>query len=285
MKDKFQTHKCDKCPKVFYSISTLKKHIQRDHKLLTIKCDSCDSFFKTNSELKNHLNAIHIKNNSYICPICFQGFPTKSAETNHFKRIHTIPQFYCTKCGTGFPFYCHLTQHLNRSFCGRSETNQDKLKRNELLCSYFEVNDIAKYKLKNNQNAINVNVEQNENNSFQSSNALSNQLSSIESFKSNLFGNKIPLEINENSEENLPKFPCKTEIYKKQSHLSISLGNEISEIKPPTNDISTHPDLIPSSKISTNLEYIYFPTLNLKENNNNIRLPSINSFYPYPFTL
>ncbi|EHK27525.1 uncharacterized protein TRIVIDRAFT_217401 [Trichoderma virens Gv29-8] len=79
---------CDKCGKVFESLSKLRWHISTDHSEKNkFECDKCDRKFSFKTQLDKHL-ASHSETKSFVCNLCSAAYKRKDHLTRHMKNSH-----------------------------------------------------------------------------------------------------------------------------------------------------------------------------------------------------
>lgn len=79
---------CDKCGKVFESLSKLRWHISTDHNDKDkFECDKCDRKFDFKTQLDKHLLS-HSETKSFVCNLCSAAYKRKDHLTRHMKNSH-----------------------------------------------------------------------------------------------------------------------------------------------------------------------------------------------------
>ena len=79
-----ETFECRKCPDVFESKKSLRKHVFELHPM-KIKCMICDSTFESNCDLELHIREVHEKEKQFHCEHCEKMFVTEWRLKKHNK--------------------------------------------------------------------------------------------------------------------------------------------------------------------------------------------------------
>nr|XP_034837894.1 zinc finger protein 98-like [Maniola hyperantus] len=109
------TYPCEKCKKIFPSISKLKYHDDKIHgklaKAKLAKCHKCLERFEHHYEKVNHLKDVHGVSFTYACDTCNLVFKTRHSLSMHVIKYHT-QNIICEICRKTFSERCHLKKHM-----------------------------------------------------------------------------------------------------------------------------------------------------------------------------
>ncbi|CAI5455933.1 unnamed protein product [Caenorhabditis angaria] len=106
-------YNCQKCSKVFSTISALEQHQQVHNCDKHFECKQCGKTFKRSSTLSTHL-LIHSDTRPYPCEYCGKRFHQKSDMKKH-TYIHTGEKPHkCTVCGKAFSQSSNLITHTRK---------------------------------------------------------------------------------------------------------------------------------------------------------------------------
>lgn len=109
---------CLHCPKKFYTIPRLRKHI-RSHRIEEhSRCEICLKTFSQDSNMKRHIEVMHMRDNRYYCLHCPLMFELPDELRLHRESAHAneLP-FKCAFCEKAFS---HLQSLANHSKCHRN---------------------------------------------------------------------------------------------------------------------------------------------------------------------
>lgn len=128
--------KCEKCEKVFFNKSVLKKHVEKIHegKVFTYQCLICQEIFTSEKSMRSHNRYDHEGKKLDECPTCKKKFKGKHNLRKHIECVHEKKYPYlCTLCGKHFQQTGTLKQHIDMQhdnkhaneihqcqFCGKS---------------------------------------------------------------------------------------------------------------------------------------------------------------------
>lgn len=109
------TYPCEKCKKVFPSISKLKYHNDKIHgtlgKVKLAKCHKCLARFEHHYEKIKHLKEIHGVSFTFTCDTCNLVFKTRHSLNMHVVKYHT-QNIVCDICRKTFSERYHLRKHM-----------------------------------------------------------------------------------------------------------------------------------------------------------------------------
>ena len=88
-----EVYTCDKCKRIFSSLSWFKKHADKCE--LLYQCDSCPKILKNVKGLKEHRIKCHGK--TFPCEICDKTFKTVKKLQSHQKKAHEAEKI-CPQC-------------------------------------------------------------------------------------------------------------------------------------------------------------------------------------------
>lgn len=90
---------CDKCPDIFFSDETLKKHMlthdgikhpsKKRKKEFSKQCPQCEKTFRGYGNFYEHFRVVHQKLNLFDCQSCTRKFGSQTKLTEHIKNVHT----------------------------------------------------------------------------------------------------------------------------------------------------------------------------------------------------
>lgn len=160
LKKKFQ---CDECTRSFCTVSILKRHSAREHKLNrkrlsvrpspdefgTFSCDACEKVFGSYQALNNHKDFAHESESqltkTYLCEFCPRSFNIKENLHNHLKAQHSSEPgiiylkkpkarkyFRCEDCKMVFTNGSNLQKHIGSTHPPENGTGKH-------LCEYCAV--------------------------------------------------------------------------------------------------------------------------------------------------
>ena len=84
-------HKCDRCPRKFFTIEDLTNHVEKKHEKRFI-CKICKINFSQSSSLFRHDKTIHRNVRSHMCDQCPMVFSQRQHLRHHTEKKHTNPQ-------------------------------------------------------------------------------------------------------------------------------------------------------------------------------------------------
>ena len=112
-----QFYQCQKCNKTFEDMSSLNRHVYRQHEQAskTERCSYCGRAFLHHSSLLRHIKA-HQGIYKHKCDICQQGFAEKFQLDAHVAAKHGSGDFLftCPLCNMGFNYKGNMTAHVKK---------------------------------------------------------------------------------------------------------------------------------------------------------------------------
>lgn len=133
-----QEIKCEKCNKVFTSISKHNEHQLETHSRL-FDCLMCNDRFKNYDHVLYHVKTVHFKENKVVfctCDICGIEYYSALHMENHMKNFH-IARYKCIDetCREGFNNYRKMKQHYSKIHLKRlSRGRVSRLKKEKTFC-------------------------------------------------------------------------------------------------------------------------------------------------------
>ena len=116
---------CDICFERFCLKGQLRNHKINHHgKVMeTHKCDRCNKVFKFKSQVKYHIERVHENIKKHICGTCNKGFSDKRSLKFHVMKGHV--KFECEHCDMFFSHKGTLKVH-NSLFHGMKNSKNEK---------------------------------------------------------------------------------------------------------------------------------------------------------------
>ena len=106
-----EKYSCSECDKSFISEGGLMLHTKGHLNIFDYECDKCNKKFRQKGQLKIHNIVVHEKIYPTICPICGEGFPTKTQLKRHITKHTGEKNFNCKFCKKAFRLSGHRTKH------------------------------------------------------------------------------------------------------------------------------------------------------------------------------
>ncbi|XP_035712424.1 zinc finger protein 596-like [Folsomia candida] len=116
---------CEKCHRVFFDLSTLRKHIDTAHSAnvrprLPCTVPGCDKTYLSKGDVVKHERTEHAQNPiRFPCTLCGKEFKTNAHLQRHIHTHTTEKTYTCATCGRGFALMenrkRHEKTHLEKS--------------------------------------------------------------------------------------------------------------------------------------------------------------------------
>ena len=86
-------YQCEKCPKIFTQIASLRDHIKVKHNEEveegTHKCNMCDKVYQYRAALRSHKQIVH-EGKRIECQLCDKSYTDYGALKKHMRKFHPI---------------------------------------------------------------------------------------------------------------------------------------------------------------------------------------------------
>ncbi|XP_065371513.1 zinc finger and SCAN domain containing protein 4D [Calliphora vicina] len=109
--------KCDDCPMVFSTKSSLERHLRTHRKVektgVTFQCPECRIVVSCSSALRRHMY-VHCDEKPFSCNVCEKSFVQKEILKRHMQTHTGIKPHQCPHCERSFAQRVNLTHHINR---------------------------------------------------------------------------------------------------------------------------------------------------------------------------
>ena len=118
--------RCDKCDKIFFSNTNLKRHTQSVHEGVKFPCKQCPEVYSFQCALRRHMKNYHgglvdqpmdIRDFSpdvtkFQCDKCDKIFCSKSSLKRHTQSVHEGVKFPCKQCPAIYNYNDDLRKHM-----------------------------------------------------------------------------------------------------------------------------------------------------------------------------
>uniref|UniRef100_A0A1I8NDY2 Zinc-finger double domain protein n=1 Tax=Musca domestica TaxID=7370 RepID=A0A1I8NDY2_MUSDO len=122
-----KTFKCNSCPMVFSTNTSLERHLRTHRKGeetgVSFQCPECQVVVSCASALRRHMY-VHCEEKPFICSECGRSFVQKEILKRHMQTHTGVKPYQCEHCDRSFAQRINLKQHINRHHTDEPQIQQ-----------------------------------------------------------------------------------------------------------------------------------------------------------------